>query len=273
MSFKTVGIIGFGEAGKAFASGLLERVDRIIIYDSKKLYNVPTRIEVASDLQTIAEGSDLLISCIWPGVALSVAQGISSYLQPRHTYCDFNNISPQATISIQAVIEDSGASFVKGAVMSPIAEKGARVPILLGGKTAEILTNQLTELGLNVKFNSCEPQVPAATKILRSILLKGIVALAYETYWAAEAFGAGHEVLESGFQALSENPLNLTVENWMNTSLVHAQRRAQELGEVEIALQGIGLEPIMASAAKKLLEEVAAKVALKDKVPLTYMEL
>lgn len=273
MSNWKVGVIGYGEAGRAFATGLASRSHPVSVYDARPIAGVPEGVLPVDSLEEMAGEAGLVLSCVWPGAAREVAAEIAPWLDASHIYCDMNNVSPQTTITMREIVESTGASFLKGAVMSPIAEMGARVPVMLGGRDALSMAGELQAMGIDASFCSTEPEVPAAIKILRSILLKGIVALAYEAYWAGEEYGAGRQILESGFAALTRRDVRVTVEDWMNSSLIHARRRAQELGEAAVTVEEAGLPPIMSKAAEALLEELADRVAAAGYVPAAFTEL
>jgi 3-hydroxyisobutyrate dehydrogenase-like beta-hydroxyacid dehydrogenase len=260
---ETVGFLGFGEVAQTLAAGFEAAGVSIVAHDVRPPSRPvgPASIRLLENSSQLAENTTLLFSCVWPGAAVEAAKSVAPYLGAHHTFVDLNSISPLTTLAIRDAIEASGAAFIKGAIMAPVLENGFRVPILIGGRGAEALARQLREVGLNIEFLGEDCRQPAMVKILRSIMLKGIIALAFETYWGAEKFGVSKEVLGSAFEALSKKPIAEIVTGWMETTLVHAERRSQEMVEVEQTLHEVGVEPLMTTATKEIFRRVASQAA------------
>ncbi|MCX8116270.1 MAG: NAD(P)-dependent oxidoreductase, partial [Burkholderiaceae bacterium] len=72
-----------------------------------------------------------------------------------------------------------------------------RVPLLLGGPHAEALQPVLAALGFDAKVGSTRLGVASATKMCRSVMIKGLEALTIECLTAARHYGVEEAVLAS----------------------------------------------------------------------------
>jgi len=104
--------------------------------------------------------------------------------------------------------------------------------------------------------------VASAVKMCRSVVMKGLEALAIESLFAARMYGAEDKVLES----LAASYPNMGWEDRLPDYLVsrvaaHGHRRAVEMREVARTLQHAGIEPTMALASAERQEQLARTMA------------
>ncbi|MFC1817147.1 DUF1932 domain-containing protein [Thermodesulfobacteriota bacterium] len=256
-----IGFIGFGEVGRTFSHRMIEMGGDVFAYDkfpdrvAKKAAEL--KIPLYRTLGDLIDSCDIILSSLWPDVALDTAKEAAQSLSSRKIYCDLNSISPETTSEIQKVISASNADFVKIAIMAAIPDRGFEAPLLVGGTKSEEIAEFFSKLGLNIRAIGLDPRQPAAIKILRSICLKGIVALAYEMLNAAEKYGVVEQVFESASEVMSRSSFKETAENWLASTAIHARRRAKEMEEVIETLEALGIHPVMSLGTKKIFEEIA----------------
>jgi len=77
--------------------------------------------------------------------------------------------------------------------MAPYPPKRLRTPILLGGPNARALAPELQAIGFNAKFYSEEIGRASSVKMCRSIMIKGLEALALECTLTAHHYGVEDE--------------------------------------------------------------------------------
>jgi len=257
-----IGFIGFGEVAQVLSGRMIEKGGEIVAYDkfpdrvSKKAeeQNVP----LVKSLEELAVSCPLILSCLWPTAALNIAREFAPLLSPEIIYCDMNSISPETTSQIDLAVSSKGADFVKLAIMAAVLDRGYAVPILAGGGKAAEVAQILCDLGLNIQVMGRDPSQPAALKILRSVCLKGVVALAYEMLRGAEKYGITEQVFESASEAMSKASFKDTVGGWLASTAIHAKRRAGEMAEVIETLEAAGIRPVMAAGTKEIFEEIAS---------------
>ena len=257
----TIGFIGFGEVAATLSRRIKEMGGEVLAYDTfpdtvqKKAEKAG--IPLATTLQDLVKSSRLILSCVWPDVALDAAKETTPFLSPATIFCDMNSISPETTADIEHIISGSGGSFVKIAIMAGIPDRGHKVPLLAAGARAQEVTELLGSLGLIIENVGSDPRRPAAMKILRSVCLKGVVALAYEMLMGAEKYGIVDQILDSSSEVMGKASFRDTIDAWISSTAIHARRRANEMEEVIETLRTAGIDPIMSMATKQVYEKIA----------------
>ncbi len=179
-------------------------------------------------------------------------------------YLDINSVSPEKKRAIAAAIGDSGASFVEAAVMAPLPPQRLKVPMLLGGTIAGEAAQLLQSIGLNATAASERVGVASAIKMCRSIVIKGLEALAVESLFAARRYGAEEEVLKSLAATFPEMGWHTDLPDYLVSRVAqHGRRRAAEMREVAETLTDASFTPLMALATAErqdwLVDAMAAK--------------
>lgn len=257
-----IGFIGFGEVARALSQRMKEMGGEIVVYDKfpdrvkKKAEEL--KIPLLGKIEDLINSCNLILSTLWPDAALEVAKESAPFLSPSQIYCDLNSISPETTEEIQKVISPSGANFVKIGIMASIPDRGFAVPLIAGGTKAKEVEKIFSSLGLTIRAISSDPKHPAAIKILRSVCLKGLVAVTYEMLRGAEKYGVSDQILESASEAMSKASFKDTLSNWLASTAIHARRRAKEMEEAIETLEKAGIDPVMSIGTKKIFEEIAS---------------
>jgi len=257
-----VGFIGFGEVARSLSQRMKEMGGKIIAYDKfpdrvkKKAKEL--NIQLLEGMEDLIDSCNLILSTLWPDTALEAAREASSWLSPGKIYCDMNSISPETTEEIQKVISPTGADFVKIGIMAGIPDRGFAVPMLAGGPKAKEVEEILSSLGLTIQAIGIDPKHPAAIKILRSVCLKGLVAVTYEMLRGAEKYGVSDQILESASEVMSKASFKDTLSNWLASTAIHARRRAKEMEEAIETLENAGIDPVMSMGTIKIFEEIAS---------------
>ncbi len=263
-----LGIIGFGEAGSIFAAELAKKA-RVRTYDI--LAPTPAfqqQIEAfrASDITfagsaaQAAEGAAVILSLVTASASLEVARQAATFLKPGQTFLDLNSVSPGTKMASAEAIERSGAAYVDGAIMAPVPPRGIAVPILLAGPAADAVAAALEGMGMNLDVISDRTGVASATKMCRSVIVKGIEALCSEAFLTARAYGVEQRVLASLVDTFPGTDWNRFAGYQISRALVHGRRRAAEMREVARTVGEAGIEPLMSSSTA-LRQDWAADLA------------
>jgi len=271
-----IGFIGFGEAGFHIGGGLRGAGDTgiagITAFDinadtpglgekiRQRAAETGTRL-VGSNAE-LTGGVDIVISTVTSDQALVAAQQTVPRLGPGQLYADFNSVSPALKQAIDRVISASGARFVEVAVMAPAPPYGHKVPMLVGGAGGAEFVERMRPYGMCMELTSTKVGEAAATKMCRSIVVKGMEALLTECVLGASRYGAEERV----FKSLSETFPGL---DWAEMAtymvgrvVVHGERRAREMEEVAETLRSSGVDPIMAEATARRMDW-SAQLGLK----------
>ena len=247
-----IAFIGFGEAGQTLSRGLLSaNAVRIRAYDILGQALEQARslgVEAARDHVDAVREADIVFLAVTAGSSLPAALSCLPGLRKGQLFLDINSVSPQRKIETAARVAPTGASYVDVAVMAPVAPYHHKVPCLIGGPGAAQLLPRALALGMKMDRVSDEVGQASAIKMFRSIMIKGLEALVLESMLAASEYRVEERVLASlqeTFPALDWEKLS----GYMLERVVsHGKRRAAEMREVAETLQGIGIEPLMASA-------------------------
>jgi len=276
----TVGFVGFGEAGSHITKGLKSAgVTRIFAFDidpARVSRNAEeTHTPLVSSNRELADSAQIIFSTVTCARAKEAAAQTSPFLKPGHIYADLNSVSPALKQEIEAIIALSGAGFVEAAVMSPVPPHGHRSPMLLGGKAATTFRDLMTPFGMRLEVVSESVGTAAATKMFRSIIVKGLEALMLECVLASAPYGADERVFSSLTESFPGIDWQRLANYMVSRVIVHGERRAREMEEVAETLESLGIEPIMAAAAARR-QDWCAKLNITKQFgpqgPKTYRE-
>jgi 3-hydroxyisobutyrate dehydrogenase-like beta-hydroxyacid dehydrogenase len=256
-----MGLVGVGEAGAAIAAGLHDDHGLSVTgYDARgsdaAVRERATRagVDLVDDLGALAGACDVILCLASAKVAVPVAEQVAPHLGPRHLYADLNSASPGTKREVGELVSPTGAGYADGAIMSAVPPKRHRVPTLLSGDGAARLAELLTPLGFELEVLDGGPGQASAVKMFRSLLVKGLEALLLECALGAEAWGATDRVLGSMNGTLPTEDWRRLAAYLMERTVVHGERRAEELREVARTLSDAGVEPLLADAGARRLQ-------------------
>jgi 3-hydroxyisobutyrate dehydrogenase-like beta-hydroxyacid dehydrogenase len=247
-----VGLVGYGEVGRILAEDLRDQGVAVRAYDLKldDERGVPLRahaavhgVGLAASHAELAAACDLVISAVTASQTQAVAQAVTPGLRPRAWFVDFNSASPGAKVRAAALVQTSGACFVEAAVMTSIAPYRLRVPLLLGGPHAQVLQPHLAALGFDAKVACAKLGVASATKMCRSVMIKGLEAMVIESFTAARAYGVEDAVLASLQETFPGIDWDRQGAYFFQRVIEHGRRRSEEVREVAETVREIGLTP------------------------------
>jgi 3-hydroxyisobutyrate dehydrogenase-like beta-hydroxyacid dehydrogenase len=259
MNIRRIAMIGFGEAGSILGEDLVKAGCDVVTYDillDAQATREPmltkaqrVRVKTASSLAEASAGVDLLVSAVTATSSPDVASLAGKSLRQGQTFLDINSCAPATKRGNRDAVEANGASYVEAAVMAPVPPQRLKVPMLLGGATAASLAPVLNQLGMKTTAISEEIGIASAVKMCRSIVIKGLEALALESVMAARRFGAEAQVFASLEGTFPGMGWEKALPDYLVSRIAeHGRRRAAEMREVAKTLEDVGLEPTMARA-------------------------
>lgn len=261
-------VIGFGEAGRAFASGWARPEGmEIFAYDPKACDSATraafaaaagaAQLKLAATNADAVEHADPIFSLVTADRAHEAARESAAHIKPGAFFFDCNSCSPATKAASAKIIENAGGRYVDVAVMAPVHPKRHETPILLSGPEAEAALPVLTSLGMLPRVAGLRVGEASSIKMLRSVMIKGLEALTAEAMLAARKAGVEAAVIASlqasdpGFEWEKRSAYNL------ERMMVHGERRAAEMREVAATLRELGLPDRMASAIVDWQVEIA----------------
>jgi 3-hydroxyisobutyrate dehydrogenase len=262
-------LVGYGEVGRIFGAALAGAgVASVTAYDILSIdasWMATARARASQDGVTlvpeigraVAQGS-LVISAVTAAATTLAAQEIADASHPGTFVLDVNSSSPATKAACADVVARVGGRYVEAAVMSSVPPHGIRVPMLLGGPHASTLQPTLAALGFAATVGSTSYGVVSAIKLCRSVVIKGMEALAIESLLAARRYGVEREVMAS----LAETFPGL---DWVRQAtwfwqrvVQHGRRRAEEMREAAATVEDVGIRARMAAATADVQAWVAA---------------
>ena len=267
-----IAIIGFGEAGGIFGKDLATRGRDVstfdILLDSKDSREEmlakarESKVQTAESLSDCVRGAELVISAVTASSALDVATEASRLLRAGQSFLDINSVSPGTKQKMAEQFEKSEADFVEAAVMAAVPPQRLKVPMLLCGTNAAELASRLSSIGMNASVASDRIGVASAIKMCRSVVIKGMEALAVESMFAARRYGAENEVLASLAATFPEMGWGGKLPDYLISRVAeHGKRRAAEMREAAQALRDVGIEPLMAEATAERQDSLVKETA------------
>jgi 3-hydroxyisobutyrate dehydrogenase-like beta-hydroxyacid dehydrogenase len=121
------------------------------------------------------------------------------------------------------------------------------VPLLLGGPHAEALRPVLAELGFAPQVASTKLGVASATKMCRSVMIKGLEAMVIESFSTARHYGVEDAVIASLHETFPGIDWDKQGAYFFQRVIEHGRRRAEEMREVAQTVREAGLEPFSAA--------------------------
>ena len=260
MRDKAMGVIGYGEVGKIFAAGLLGKdgVARVSAWDLKFAqadarqagigHAGKAGIAITPSMRALCEISDWLISAVTASNTLSVAREAASCMRPGALFLDLNSASPGTKQQCAALIEAAGAHYVEAGVMTSVPPYGIKVPMLLGGAKAAQVAQTLNAWGMDAKAVSERIGVASATKMCRSVMIKGLEALVIESYATARHYGVEDAMLATLAETFPGIDWPKQGAYFFSRVAQHGKRRAEEMAEAANTVREAGFDPFMAAA-------------------------
>ncbi|WP_257168871.1 NAD(P)-dependent oxidoreductase [Bradyrhizobium sp. SRS-191] len=247
-----VGLIGYGEVGKILAEDLRKDGVRVSAYDLKladsrgdamRSHADSIGVTLAASHAELAAQADFIVSAVTASQDVAVAEACAPAIKPGAWFLDFNSASPGAKQRAAALIDGAGGRYVEGAVMTSVPPYRIKVPLLLGGAGARELAPLLNELGFAAKPASDKLGVASATKMCRSIMIKGLEAMVIESFTTARAYGVEDAVLASLKETFPGIDWEKQGAYFFQRVIEHGRRRAEEVREVAETVRDIGLTP------------------------------
>lgn len=264
----TVALIGLGEVGTVLARdlGALPGV-RLAAWDVAFRDDASTPSRNARELAIpscvgpveAVRQADLVISAVTAANDTAAAVATAPGVAPGAWFLDLNSAAPAQKQAAAEFVDAAGGRYVEAAVMSPIMPKRLAAPMLLGGTHAADFVDFARPLGFTGLQPYADTVGPAsATKLCRSVMIKGVEALLAESMLAARAWGVEGHVLASLTDLLPADDWERLATYMISRSLQHGTRRAEEMREAAATVAAAGVSPVMSEATARRQDWAAA---------------
>ena len=247
-----IALIGYGEVGRILAEDLRAAGEAVSAFDIKlhSLAGEPMRehallhgVVLADSHADAVRGAGLVISAVTASQAVAVASACAPALAKGAYFLDFNSASPGAKVHAAGIVDAAGGHYVEGAVMTSVPPYRIKVPLLLGGPHAVALLPLLTERGFAARVASDRLGVASATKMCRSVMIKGLEAMVIESFATARHYGVEDAVIASLQETFPGIDWEKQASYFFQRVIEHGRRRSEEVHEVAETVREAGLTP------------------------------
>lgn len=270
---RVIALLGFGEAGSAIARGLCAEggwrgtakpgdnaprrviaIDTALDKDARgtTLGKAARALDIAiSDSYTEAlSEADLVICAVQGEHALEAAAAAAPLLKKGAHFLDLCTVTGKMSDEDRAEIEKGAGRYIDVAVMGGFFKQGIKAPMLVAGEDAAEAVAWMNANGFETKLLGPKPGSASSVKMLRSTLIKGVEALGVEALVTARRQGILEEVLACLSDA-DQMPFRDYIAMLVQTHIVHAHRRWEEMGLVAQTLRETGVDPLMTEAIER----------------------
>jgi len=239
-------IIGFGEVGQCYATALAHAGHTLEVCD---IHPTPAMRALAAQLNAPLHdtsgpwlhASDAVLVCVTGGNALNADTTALPFMRQHTLLADTTTASPQHKRDAAQHATTHAVAFCDVAIMGLIASTGPRTPLLCAGEGGQATHDLLTAVGAPIRvLNGAAAGDAISLKLLRSIITKGLEALAIESLTAAEQLGVREDLYEV-LSDMDRTPIRDFLNTLVRTHLMHAERRLHEMEEARAQLQRSGL--------------------------------
>jgi len=251
-----IAVIGYGEVGRILAEDLRARGAAVVAHDLKlageggpalRAHAAAHGVALAASHADAVHGAELVISAVTASQTVAAAAACAPAIGRGAGFLDLNSASPGAKVSAARRVNAAGGRYVEGAVMTSVPPYRIRVPLLLGGPDAAALAPVLGGLGFAATVASAELGVASATKMCRSIIVKGLEAMVIESFTTARHYGVEDAVIASLGETFPGIDWEAQAAYFFQRVIEHGRRRAEEVREVAQTVREAGLEPCSAA--------------------------
>ena len=261
-----VALIGYGEVGRILAEDLRIQGHAVTAFDLKvrseavvplRAHSLVHGVTLADSHAAAVQRAELVVSAVTASQTVAAAESCAAALPRRSFFLDFNSASPGAKIAAAELVARGGGRYVEGAVMTAVPPHRIKVPLLLGGPHATEVAPVLRDLGFSPTVASAQLGVASATKMCRSVMIKGLEAMIIESFTAARRYGVEEAMIASLRETLPGVDWERQASYFFERVIEHGRRRAEEMREAAVTVREAGLEPWSAASAAERQKWVA----------------
>ncbi len=254
-----VAIVGYGEVGRILGAALAVAGVREVIAFDVQMIDAAWRehaavrasrenVRLAATSGEATTTADLVVCAVTAASTRAASEQIAAHCAKGAYVLDVNSASPKTKSRCADLVGKAQGRYVEAAVMTSVPPHGIRVPMLLGGPHAAGLLPHLQQLGFNATVGATEFGVVSATKLCRSIVLKGMEALIIESLLAARSYGVEREVIASLAETFPGLDWEPQATYFWRRVVAHGRRRAEEMREAASMVSDAGIAPHTARA-------------------------
>lgn len=244
-------ILGLGEDASLIARALVRQGVDVVAFDPAKPKN-PV-VSLIDSAEAAVADADVIFSLNSANSSIKFAQQVAEKIKPGAIYCDLNNSTPSLKKRL-AEIAPAG-SFVDAALMKVSPGADENVSLIVSGPGAKRLVALFEGLNFDITYVSDAPGDAAARMQIRSILEKGMAAVAIDTLWAAKSLGLEDWAIQEIRREFETNS-SATIQRLLDDTQQHPKRHSVEMADLVEMLTESGHESTMVRGVELTLSRV-----------------
>jgi 3-hydroxyisobutyrate dehydrogenase-like beta-hydroxyacid dehydrogenase len=160
--------------------------------------------------------------------------------------------------------------------MGPFPIYRHKTPLLVSGKGAAFFTEKMAPFGMDITLMDQPVGSASATKMFRSIFMKGFIAQSLEMLFAARKYQVEDVVLRSVQESFTVKPFLEVVNVLLTRAVIHSERREHEMEEVIDTLKNLNVDSTMSQATRakmKWVTDLGLREYFKGVPPKDFHEI
>jgi 3-hydroxyisobutyrate dehydrogenase len=243
-------VLGLGEAGGRYAVDLAAAGHSVTGYDPGAS-SAPAGVRLSRELSDAVSSAELVIVLTPASLSVRLAEDGRAFLQQSSVWADFTSAGPDEMAEAASLFPGHGAEFADVAILGPVPAKGALTDLIVSGRGADAVRSVFTKVGASVEMLDSPAGDATARKLLRSVIMKSLAAVACEAIAAGNAAGCEDWVRNQLDDQLAND--GAMVERFITGARQHAERRAHEMRSTVEYLEALGVPTEMSAAAEQSL--------------------
>jgi len=252
-----IAVLGLGEAGSVYAADLAQRGATVVAADPM-VATAPDGVSMAPSVAAAVRGADVILSLVGARAASSVLEAALPQMTGSELYADMNTGGPAAKRSLATLAEARRIPFIDVAILAPVLRARVKTPLLLSGSGAARLLPRFEELGIPATNVGADAGLAASLKLLRSVFMKGLAGLVFESLSAADSLGARDWVQRQIASELGPDG-DALVQRLIDGTTTHAVRRQAEMQDALDYLRSVDSPSWMTEGTIEWLRQIAAR--------------
>ncbi|MEL0107006.1 MAG: DUF1932 domain-containing protein [Rhodospirillaceae bacterium] len=263
MTLQTVAVVAQGDMGSGTAGQLVRHGLRVITNltgRSQRSIDLAKKagMEDVGDDEALIREADAFLSILPPGDAIPLAEKLAPHIKATNKsilYADCNALAPTTKEEIRDIVEPAGARFVDVGILGnpPKPEKNPTRYYASGPYAKDF--DEFKDFGLNVIVCGDEIGRAAAVKMCFASMTKTMVAMAGQTFAAAEALGV-FDLVEHELKSSQTDGYNWAAKR-VTLTPPKAYRWVREAEEIGKTFEALGLPSEVGPVGAKFFQIIA----------------
>lgn len=260
--------IGFGEAAYHIASGLkAEGLTDLGAYDRNaadpqlggliQQRAAEVGVKLFESLESAYQAGEFIACLTSANSALAVAKSVIPQLKAGQVYIDMNSAAPTVKAEIAQIPHNEGVMFCDAAVMGTVPGNKHKVPMFLAGNGAAKFAAAFFPYGMKLTVLDAKAGGASAIKMFKSVIMKGLPQLMFESFEAAVKYGVLNTLVDSLASSLNGKTVEQLADTFTARTMIHAARRSEEMQDVVATLENLGVDAAMSKATLAKLDLLA----------------